>query len=143
MILPQKSITETGDKLKCVGHLDAGVCVQGFSKADRVRRDQSSRQLQPPAPSDRLFLAARVGYGVENERLSEITAVTFDRTLLREGGTIALSYGQDKQGRVNLPEKLKLSDAPSATNHFVSKFRSGADPPFQSGFQCRQETHFG
>jgi hypothetical protein len=52
-----------------------------------------------------------VGYGVENERLSEIIAITFDRTLLREGGTISLSYGEDKQGRVNLPDKLKLSDA--------------------------------
>ena len=52
-----------------------------------------------------------VGYGVENERLSEITAITLDRDLLREGGTISLSYGEDKQGRVNLPEKLKLSGA--------------------------------
>jgi hypothetical protein len=57
-----------------------------------------------------------VGYGVENERLSEITAVTFDRALLREGGTISLSYGEDKQGRVKLPEKLKLSDAPKGGN---------------------------
>jgi hypothetical protein len=52
-----------------------------------------------------------VGQGVENERLSEITVITFDRTLLREGGTISLSYGEDKQGRANLPEKLKLSEA--------------------------------
>ena len=52
-----------------------------------------------------------VGYGVENERLSEITAITFDRALLREGGTISLSYGEDKQGRAKLPEKIKLNDA--------------------------------
>ena len=53
----------------------------------------------------------RVGYGVENEELSEITAITLDRDLLREGATISLSYGEDKQGRVKLPEKLKLSGA--------------------------------
>ena len=52
-----------------------------------------------------------VGYGVENERLSAITAITFDRSLLREGGTVSLSYGEEKQGRVKLPEKLKLNDA--------------------------------
>jgi oligoribonuclease (3'-5' exoribonuclease) len=52
-----------------------------------------------------------VGYGVENEQLSEITAITLDRELLREGATISLSYGEDKQGRVKLPEKLKLSGA--------------------------------
>ena len=52
-----------------------------------------------------------VGYGVENEQLSEITAITLDRDLLREGATISLSYGEDKQGRVKLPEKLKLSGA--------------------------------
>ena len=52
-----------------------------------------------------------VGYGVENERLSAITVITFDRSLLREGGTISLSYGEDKQGRAKLPEKLSLSKA--------------------------------
>jgi len=52
-----------------------------------------------------------VGYGVENELLSEITAITFDRSLLSEGGTISLSYGEDKQSRVELPEKLSLSSA--------------------------------
>ena len=52
-----------------------------------------------------------VGYGVENEQLSEVTAITLDRDLLREGGTISLSYGEDKQGRVKLPDKLKLNDA--------------------------------
>jgi hypothetical protein len=50
-----------------------------------------------------------VGYGAENERLSAVTAVTFDRSLLRDGGTISLSYGDDRQGRVQLPEKLNLS----------------------------------
>jgi hypothetical protein len=52
-----------------------------------------------------------VGYGVENERLNAVTAITFDRSLLREGGTISLSYGEEKRGRVRLPEKLGLSAA--------------------------------
>jgi len=52
-----------------------------------------------------------VGYGVENEDLNAITAVTFDSTLLREGATLYLSYGdkEDKADRVALPEKLKLA----------------------------------
>lgn len=49
-----------------------------------------------------------VGFGVENELLSEITAITFDRSLLREEGTLSLSYGEDKDSRVSLPEKLNL-----------------------------------
>jgi hypothetical protein len=49
-----------------------------------------------------------VGIGMENELLSEITAITFDRSLLREGGTLSISYGEDKDGRVSLPEKLNL-----------------------------------
>src|ERR1043165_329703 len=32
-----------------------------------------------------------VGYGVENEHLNAITAILFDQSLLREGGTISLS----------------------------------------------------
>lgn len=51
-----------------------------------------------------------VGYGVESEDLDAITAVTFDETLVREGATISLSYGdkENKQDRTALPEKLKL-----------------------------------
>ena len=52
-----------------------------------------------------------VGYGVENERLSAITAITFDLSLLRQGATVSLSYGEDEQGRVKLPEKLSLGKA--------------------------------
>jgi hypothetical protein len=52
-----------------------------------------------------------VGHGVENERLSEITAITFDQSLLSDGATISLSYGEDKDSRVMLPEKLDLSRA--------------------------------
>ena len=51
-----------------------------------------------------------VGYGVESEDLDEIVAVTYDESLLRDGATIYLSYGdrENKEGRVALPEKLKL-----------------------------------
>lgn len=54
-----------------------------------------------------------VGYGVESEDLDAITAVTFDASLLRDGATLYLSYGnkEDKENkdRTALPEKLKLS----------------------------------
>lgn len=58
-----------------------------------------------------------VGYGVENEDLNTITVVTFDPSLLREGATIFLSYGdkEDKTDRVAVPEKLKL-DGPKGGN---------------------------
>lgn len=51
-----------------------------------------------------------VGYGVESEDLDAITAITFDYSLLREGATIYLSYGDktNKDDRVEVPEKLKL-----------------------------------
>ena len=49
-----------------------------------------------------------VGNGIENEALSEITAITFDSSLLREGGVVALSYGEDKDARVRLSQRLQL-----------------------------------
>jgi len=49
-----------------------------------------------------------VGYGIESEDLSQITAVTFDESLIAEGGVVSLSYGEDKQGRVKLSERLQL-----------------------------------
>jgi hypothetical protein len=54
-----------------------------------------------------------VGYGVENEDLTEITVVTYDAALLREGATLFLSYGdkKNKEDRVEVPEKLKLAGA--------------------------------
>jgi hypothetical protein len=51
-----------------------------------------------------------VGYGIENDALREIIAVTFDPLLLRDGATLYLSYG-DKKNRAEreaVPEKLKL-----------------------------------
>ena len=52
-----------------------------------------------------------VGYGVESEDLDAITAVTFDASLLREGATLYVSYGdkENKEDRTALPEKLKLN----------------------------------
>jgi hypothetical protein len=60
---------------------------------------------------------AAVGYGVESEDLDAITAVTFDESLVREGATLYLSYGdrENKQDRTALPERLKLA-APKGGN---------------------------
>lgn len=51
-----------------------------------------------------------VGFGVESEDLDAITAVTFDASLLRDGATLYLSYGdkENRSERSALPEKLKL-----------------------------------
>jgi hypothetical protein len=49
-----------------------------------------------------------VGTGIENETLSQITAVTFDGSLIREGGVVSVSYGETKEGRVKLPQGLEL-----------------------------------
>jgi hypothetical protein len=58
-----------------------------------------------------------IGYGVESEDLDAITAITFDRTLLNEGATLYLSYGdkEDKTDRVAVPEKLKLAGPKGGT----------------------------
>jgi hypothetical protein len=54
-----------------------------------------------------------IGYGIENEELTEITVITYDESTLKEGATIYLSYGdkQNKEDRTALPEKLKLNGA--------------------------------
>ena len=49
-----------------------------------------------------------VGYGIENETLSQITAVTFDNSLLHDGGVVSLSYGENKEGRTRISQKLQL-----------------------------------
>jgi hypothetical protein len=51
-----------------------------------------------------------VGYGIESEDLDEITAITFDPSLMREGATLYLSYGgkESTENRAEVPEKLKL-----------------------------------
>ena len=56
---------------------------------------------------------APVGYGVESEDLDQITAVTFDGSVLKDGATVYVSYGskESKEGRTALPEKLNLGAA--------------------------------
>ena len=49
-----------------------------------------------------------VGNGIENETLSQITAITFDSSLIREGGVVSISYGEDKEGRVRISQRLNL-----------------------------------
>ena len=49
-----------------------------------------------------------VGYGIENKTLSEITAITFDSSLIREGGVVSLSFGEEKEGRRRLSQRLQL-----------------------------------
>ena len=50
-----------------------------------------------------------VGYGIENETLSQITAITFDSSLIREGGVVSISYGEDKERRVKISQRLRLT----------------------------------
>jgi hypothetical protein len=50
-----------------------------------------------------------LGVGVENERLTEISVITFNRSSLREGGAISISYGENKEARVELSEKLSVT----------------------------------
>src|ERR1051326_6815166 len=49
-----------------------------------------------------------VGNGIDNENLSQITAVTFDSSLVREGGVVSISYGEDKESRRRVPQALHL-----------------------------------
>ena len=49
-----------------------------------------------------------VGYGIENETLSQVTAITLDDSLLREGGAVSISYGENKESRVQLPQRIQL-----------------------------------
>jgi hypothetical protein len=49
-----------------------------------------------------------VGNGIENETLSQITAITFDGSLIREGGVVSISYGEEKEGRARISQRLQL-----------------------------------
>jgi hypothetical protein len=49
-----------------------------------------------------------VGNGIENETLSQITAITFDSSLVHEGGVVSISYGEDKESRRKFPQALQL-----------------------------------
>jgi hypothetical protein len=53
----------------------------------------------------------KVGYAQPNLDLSKVTAVTFDRDLLRDGATFAVSYGENG-AKTKLPEKLSFSTQP-------------------------------
>ena len=49
-----------------------------------------------------------VGNGVENETLTQVTAITFDSALIREGGVVSVSYGEDKDMRRKLPQGIRF-----------------------------------
>ena len=49
-----------------------------------------------------------VGNGIENESLSQITAITFDNSLIRQGGVVSISYGEDTADRRRLSQGLQL-----------------------------------
>ena len=49
------------------------------------------------------------GYGIENETLSQITAITFDSSLIREGAEVSISYGKDKEARVKISQRVRLT----------------------------------
>ena len=49
-----------------------------------------------------------VGNGIENESLSQITAITFDSSLIRQGGVVSISYGEDKADRRRLSQGIQL-----------------------------------
>jgi hypothetical protein len=49
-----------------------------------------------------------VGNGIENETLSQVTAITFDSSLIHEGGVVSISYGEDKDTRRKFPQALQL-----------------------------------
>jgi len=49
-----------------------------------------------------------VGNGIENEALSQVSAITFDSSLIREGGVVSISYGEDKETRVRVSQRVQL-----------------------------------
>ena len=49
-----------------------------------------------------------LGYGVESADLQKISVITFERSLLRDGAAIAVSYGENDPARTELPERLAL-----------------------------------
>lgn len=48
------------------------------------------------------------GNGIENESLSQITAITFDGSLIRPGSVVSISYGEDKEDRRRLSQGIQL-----------------------------------
>jgi hypothetical protein len=50
-----------------------------------------------------------VGFGQESHDLKSISTLTFDRSLIKRGAHVALSYGFDREGRSVLPETINIS----------------------------------
>lgn len=50
-----------------------------------------------------------VGFGQESPDLNSIYTIIFDRSLIKRGARLALSYGLDRQGRSVLPESINIS----------------------------------
>ena len=49
-----------------------------------------------------------VGNGIENETLSQITAITFDESLIRAGAVVSISYGENKESRERVTAPIQL-----------------------------------
>jgi hypothetical protein len=123
MKLPGKLLAETkttaaGGNLKITGYRVEEVTlprsVTAEVRGQQVTTDRAWRVTVTGGPFPVRALPAViwlddqiVGYGIENETLSQITAVTFDGTLISEGGVVSLSYGENKEGRVRLSQKLQ------------------------------------
>ena len=49
-----------------------------------------------------------LGFGLETPDLRGISFVIYDRALMRNGASIALSYGENDTNRIELPERIAL-----------------------------------
>jgi len=124
MKLPGKVVSEsstgrTSGNLKLSGYRAEEVRLPGTQtvevRGQRVVVDKAWRVTVNGGPFPVRALPAVVwiddqivGNGIENETLSQITAITFDSSLIHEGGVVSLSYGENKDGRVRLPQGLQL-----------------------------------
>jgi hypothetical protein len=122
--LPGKLLAETktanaGGKLKLTGYRVEEVTlprsVTAEIRGQQVAVDRAWRVTVTGGPFPVRALPAViwiddqiVGYGIENETLSQITAITFDGSLIVEGGVVSLSYGEQKEGRARFSQKLQL-----------------------------------
>jgi len=124
MKLPGKLLAETkttaaGGNLKITGYRVEEVALPRSMTAEvrgqEVAVDRAWRVTVTGGPFPVRAMPAVIwiddqiaGYGIENETLSQITAVTFDASLISEGGVVSLSYGENKESRVRLSPKLQL-----------------------------------
>jgi hypothetical protein len=63
------------------------------------------RAMVPMIWVDRTLL----GYGYESDDMKKLSVIVFDKSLLRNGGTIAVSYGTADDDRTEIPAKLNLN----------------------------------